>query len=307
MLVQKLRSVWIETPKWLRRSTQVSFGLSASLFGLGVAADALNWRWSEWGFFINVLTSLVGFLFGVPVAIIGLNAISENREREASIKQTRSLTIASWTRLSDAAKKLCTDELIDKPPVLAKVITDDFGTMCGDMADFGQDPHTSLTLFEVYSRLDAHADRMEQAIKDYLAGVGNQNLMLTHWITIRLNWDIINTIIRQRRLALDMNWLTEVQEARLFHYTREQQFPLQVPAGLIVTGRDGESYNGIKNYPDKVRALVGQDKAKILKSFLRIVDDTPVTFFMQESLQQKQRMVNLRDVVKDVDQSPFVR
>ncbi len=70
-----LAQTWADTGRGLRTACVVMWILAVLGTGAGAAGDLGGW-WDRWPFLTNLLSSLVGALFGVPIALIVLQRIA---------------------------------------------------------------------------------------------------------------------------------------------------------------------------------------------------------------------------------------
>ncbi|WP_326727763.1 hypothetical protein [Streptomyces phaeochromogenes] len=87
-----------ETPSPIRRGSLVLLVLGSVLAAVGVVGDALGW-WARQPFFTNLVSSITGFAFAVPVALLILSRVAEAQardyERRAALAFTQ-ISVASF-------------------------------------------------------------------------------------------------------------------------------------------------------------------------------------------------------------------
>jgi hypothetical protein len=82
--VNIIARLWKTTPIWVRRAAIAGWCAGAVLLVAGVLLDRTGWT-QRHGFLVNVMSSLVAFLMGVPVAVIAIGTLSDalSARREA--------------------------------------------------------------------------------------------------------------------------------------------------------------------------------------------------------------------------------
>ena len=216
-----MRGVWDETPVWLRGATKWSESFGLAMFAVGVGADAFNWTPSTWGFFVNMYSSFVAFLIGVPVALIGLDAVSKAREQTVGELQARRLTESTWRPLVENVHKLATNDLRSLPSAAVSKFVTEWHGLATTMSDFASDPNADLDT-EIKTKLENYSDAMKLALDELVATVGNRGVMSHRWISVRTNWEIINSLVRERRLGHALPWLESIEESRLRFYLKNE-------------------------------------------------------------------------------------
>ncbi|WP_089247062.1 hypothetical protein [Rhodococcoides kyotonense] len=303
----RLKNVWLETPKWLRTATLVSFAISAVLFVVGVIADALNWSPSEWGYFVNLYSSVTAFFVAVPIALIGLDAIAKEREQSAGREQTRRLTQAAWNPIVVDVLKLTTEDLTKKPLEAVQKFIAAWSKVPTAIQDYAVDGRENpLTYDEMKARLEDCVIEIESAFEDLKTAVGNRGVINHRWISIKSNLELLMTLVRERRLGYDMPWLEPIEESKLRFYFLKESSPLSLVMELWQRDENGNSFNGLKSMPNRIRRLATlQDKKALIRQFNSLNDELPVTLFSDRAIASKSSLQGMREIVQRVDASDF--
>jgi hypothetical protein len=302
-----VRRIWEQTPVWLRQWTKWSEGIGSILFLLGVAADALNWTPSDWGFFVNMYSSFVAFLIGVPVALIGLDAVSKAREQSAGEEQTRRLTHAAWSPIVENVSKLATDEQAINPVKAVQEFVNEWKVLGETVMCYARKEGDIYVDSALSGKLEEHADALETALSDLLSAVGNRGVINHRWISIQANWDLITTLVRERRIGYEMPWLKPGEESKLRYYFAPQNSPLNDLMDVWLKDDRGNSLNGMKTVPGRVRRLAEvATKKSLANQFVSINQDIPLALFSDRAIAAKQRLEGMRKVVQNVNASDFV-
>jgi hypothetical protein len=120
-----LARTWIETSPGLRSACLIMWagGLIGSV--LGTLGDLLGW-WYAWPFLTNLASSLVGALFGVPIALIVLQRIAATETHRQTRREVVRLARITVDELRDELTGLSPDlGLLSRLTNDLRVLTDD--------------------------------------------------------------------------------------------------------------------------------------------------------------------------------------
>lgn len=137
---RKVLSIWHDTPDWLRTTTGFSISIALGLFIIGVIADARNWAPSEWGYFVNLYSSITAFFVAVPIALIGLDAITETRRTQAERLKVDNQTVKAWDRFQEAVHEFCAPEVMELFRTLPMTPFNAYTFMRNEIRRYAQDP-----------------------------------------------------------------------------------------------------------------------------------------------------------------------
>ncbi|MET9841999.1 hypothetical protein ABZZ01_30065 [Streptomyces virginiae] len=79
---------WRESPASIRKIGLISISVGIALSATGVTLDVLG-CWSDFGFVVNLASSLTGFAFAVPVALVVLSRLAEEQATRAEQRRAR--------------------------------------------------------------------------------------------------------------------------------------------------------------------------------------------------------------------------
>lgn len=212
-LSREVRNVWRESPPWLKRGTKWSVGFGALLFVLGATADALNLRASEWGYFVNIYSSVTAFFIAVPVALIGLDAVNETRREAADKKAVNNLTKRAWDRFARAAAEYCIPgviEMLPKTPVevfrvystLRRTIREYVSTQPGA----GRNPSGYA---ELRNEIEQARDTIKSGLDDMIYALPLGRDIQLRWSFMRSRWRVLDAEIQIRRDELGLDWISD--------------------------------------------------------------------------------------------------
>jgi hypothetical protein len=207
----KIAAAWKESPGWLRRVSKQSRLLALILGVVGFYVDAVNWDPADWGLFVNSYSSVVAFLFGVPVALVGLNSINQEIQRYSEINQAEEFLRQSWLRFSIAVNQLCTDSSIEAVTTridelrVARIIA------YAGIHEWINSPRATLDRVVVHTELEKSAVAIERALQRINAELPATNVLNHRWLRLQGEWSVIDTMVRERRYGLGLTWLTDLK------------------------------------------------------------------------------------------------
>jgi len=106
-----LGQVWSQTSRRLRVSSIVLLVAALAGTAAGVVGDQRGW-WADHDFLVNLVSSLVSALFGLPVALIVIRHFTATEGRRLERAEAVRLGHSSARRLADVVTSLCPDRVL---------------------------------------------------------------------------------------------------------------------------------------------------------------------------------------------------
>ena len=240
---QQFVNVWRDSPDWLRTSTKVSVTLSIILFVLGVVADAQNWGVSEWGFAVNIYSSLTAFFLAVPIALVGLDAVSEMRRGESEILKVNNQTVKAWDRFANAVKDYCSPAAMD---VLTVKFADPYRSFDKVRREirtyvaaqpleplptnrYMQQPQVGLDVegyLSLRNKIEVAIVEIKTALDQIQSILPAESESKVRWFHLLRTWKVFSTEVQQRRDELDLASIDDHTFAAIDYKTSSEKHPL---------------------------------------------------------------------------------
>ncbi|ELB95048.1 hypothetical protein Rwratislav_00520 [Rhodococcus wratislaviensis IFP 2016] len=238
----------------------------------GVVGD-LHDVWTGLAFTLNVLTALIGFCIGVPVAFFIIATVVEQRADLIEAEAINTLTAEAWTGFRDAALSLCDDDLeevlIVRTPPMIELYRATL-TSARQHLDEGDDESLSNCLRVAGEDLK----EMLFAAKPMIPDSADYRVK---WISITNKWKLIDEQVRIRRMEKNLSWLHEDVDSVLSSLCDHRRTPLDdfyatfsIGAGTdhVVRAMDQVSKLFLKlanSETDTIRNLLFSDTASPLR------------------------------------------
>ena len=175
--------------------------VGAALFVIGLIGDDLCW-WQGLSFWPNAMTSLSGFFFGVPVALVLLSTITQEREDKSERDKLEQLSSTAWDQYVQRVTAFCAPDRIRVLHVAAK-----------QLAPIWADISTQITHFANWEGRGAQSDREKEyrtlnsrfrpwadEIEGLLRQIGNVlpagSDLQVEWVGVQRSWAVLDTYVK---------------------------------------------------------------------------------------------------------------
>lgn len=304
---QSVRQVWNETPMWLRTGTKWAEGIGWSLLVLGVVTDWRQWGPRDWGFSTNIYSSLVAFFIGVPVALIGLDAINESRQKAESIERAKSLRNKSWSAFADSVRKLCTVRNVNTFKILARDYGVGHDLAVDALKTFVQSTQNADDLKTLQLKFEEAALKLEGAMAEYKLRVPSQAGISFMWLSISGKWTDLSTFVKVQMFGLSVDWMDDINDARLRHFVGRSQPGVAVDRHMKAPAKEYDSFfTTAFEEPAVLRKLAGLDPALIPKEFEKKMSQDVSKNLTTAAGKDWKLLQNLADEVDKVEASNFL-
>ena len=197
---------WLQTiPIPLLKGTAAAFIAGFILFALGVWGDSSGW-WTNRPYLTNLISGLTGACFGIPLALVVFNNITEAISMRAERQALLRLAAVSCSNLSQAISAGYGDILTWVTSIhwiheASKSIP--FGRPGAVMRESGNDEDYSRDIRRWWNGIGRFCD-------NYLSR-GAPSLEVKNWSQIAAEWQAVKSL-SPRLHELGCFWITSVQE-----------------------------------------------------------------------------------------------
>jgi len=196
--------------------------MGTSLLLLGVAGDLFGW-WAGLSYLTNVLSSLTGACFGIPVALLLIAAITDRRTaaalrrdclRQGTLAADRLLASASPFAAANAAQDLVAPivEIADRIAALRQ-------TLDSPVSNDG-DAAIKHELGIVGRGINEGRRRMLEALPMSISDSER------HWAELSNSWRSINDVVRKDYAASDLPWMDDDTQQTLHALLHDKPNPV---------------------------------------------------------------------------------
>lgn len=224
MTTARDESIWMyfrRLPSWAQRLTWLLLCLGVFFTALGTIGDVKGWFWVDYGFAVNIATSFVAALFGIPVALVAVGWFTSSEARKQSRGDAHRLSINSWEDFEAAIVSYTAPAAIETLREDAYAIAESFRaiehliqTIPTEMrtAPNNYHPMTVATIDEF------QASGIRDEIRRSLAAVRWHTQILQgaiddevhnhrEWLSIIDKWAFLSSEVRVSRQQNDLCWM----------------------------------------------------------------------------------------------------
>ena len=178
----------------LRRLAIVLWVAGIALLALGVLGDRLSW-WSDRPFLANLVSSMVGACFGIPVAVLILQRLAAAQADALEMRNAARLTIGTIEEMRWAADRL----------VFKAAKTDTHSLLTGlsalvDSADLDAERVRHVRVADVKA--------LEEKMHSLRALLPEKRQLETAAFAFESAWSFLKVSVRARLAELGMHWLS---------------------------------------------------------------------------------------------------
>ncbi|WP_041181216.1 hypothetical protein [Mycobacterium canetti] len=205
--------------------------LGAGLFTAGLTGDCLGW-WKVLAFWPNAMTSLAGFFFGVPIALVLLSTIDQERENKSQRDKLEQLSSTAWDQFVHRVEAFCAPDRIEALHLVAKQLAPIWADIATQIVHFGRrdrgrhegtgKPDTEyLTLV---SRFLPWAEKIELLLSRIAVPAGSD--LQVEWVGVQRSWAVLDTYVKLQRFELGLSWFSDQVDTRLQHKMLREGNPI---------------------------------------------------------------------------------
>ncbi|GJO17858.1 hypothetical protein NJB1507_08330 [Mycobacterium marinum] len=212
--------------------------VSLWLTDVGIGFDKPHWitryngAWlREHSYVPNILAGFTGFLVGVPVALVVLQAVIGKREDNVEIAKAKRVSAAAWgdfrsavTEFASSTRRnaLLNDALTDVYPLYEEIYKR-LRDYRGEKPFFPptQEQHDKLIAY-----LKSKETKFKTEINSVTTKVGNIDELLKLWSRVLSTWSVVNVYVRSRRIELDLPWFSDDSNSTLVSALATTESPL---------------------------------------------------------------------------------
>lgn len=204
-------STWNDYPDGTRGLFTASIVIGAVLVIAAVVLDLLG-MWPHWTFLPNLVNSLAGFFIGVPVALVLLETLTNERENN----KIERLSCAAWTDFADRVRAFCSDARIralddaeQKLAELWRAIRDELLTYMPEHSKAIVHLPKDETYTAFQERMKRWCQQMTNQCTSIDKAVGNAASLEPEWLAIRRSWTLLDVMVKVQRIGADLEWLPD--------------------------------------------------------------------------------------------------
>lgn len=213
-----------------RRAAAVSIFMGAALVIIGVVGDCRGW-WHDLSFVPNAITSLAGFFVGVPVALVLLSTITQEREDKSERDKLEQLSSTAWEQFAQRVTAFCAPDRIRVLHLAAKRLAPvwaDSSTQIRRFAgwDRGEAPADQEEYRALNSRFRPWADEIDGLLRhiDNVLPAGSD--LQVEWVGVQRSWAVLDTYVKLQRFERGLGWIEDPIDSRLQHKMIRENNPI---------------------------------------------------------------------------------
>ncbi|WP_139812255.1 hypothetical protein [Prescottella equi] len=226
------REFWREFPRWAKRIAAVALTVSALGLISGTLVFGNTAWWDAKGFFVNVMTSLVGALLGIPVAVILIGWFTAYNATRLERRSARRTTERAWTDFSESAQENVEQQIIDNGLEWGSAVEEKTRTLLNTLAAYAElrkdkeegEHRLSSETIDLRPLFDAVVEdhrAMHEALGTLRIQMGSRIDWQRGWSDLRLRWTFISTEVRRIRYGQELSWIPAKSELVIETYLFE--------------------------------------------------------------------------------------
>lgn len=307
----ELKDYWKQLPDWAKwvAATLPTLGLLGAFVGIFVL-DETEW-WDPKGFGVNVATSFVGALVGIPLAVVVIGWFTSEHLDRLQIPAITEVTEEAWMAFREAVLRAASESIYmslydDAQEVDRKAQTlierlehhqRANGISSSDIYDPVVEIPESDDYFIAESELRDLTRELQEATKAVRFSIGEREDWHREWVAARLRWVFISTEVRRQRYSQRLSWMLPENEVNLETLVYEGS-PVQA-ASLILS-----HYEEFAEILDN-NLVLGLGDALSPKDHYRAVASIKVSPLRDSCGSACQRMADLRWAIDEADKDPW--
>ena len=239
----KLKAYWSALPRFAKIAFFLSITLGVALLVLGVKGDSSRF-WDERGFLANITTSLVGALFGVPLAVVVIGWFTASHSSRIQSAATTQLAHTAWQQFGESViactPPAITNSLISESTAIAlsyseikrvvsqarAVSTPDYKYLHRRVPDWSLNSNADTTEGQVREQAAAALDELRTATALLRGAVGYPAEYQRDWAVLSARWAFLSSNVRVLRYSSGSPWIPVQFESVFDHLVRDQGSPL---------------------------------------------------------------------------------
>ncbi|OPX05533.1 hypothetical protein [Mycobacterium sp. AT1] len=243
------------------KTRQVAFGASmiigAAFFCTGVIGDWRGW-WNGLGFVPNAITSLAGFFFGVPIALVLLSTLTDEREERSQLNKLRGLSDAAWQDFSDRVHEFCTQGRIDALRLAGGDLANRWQSMSALLQSCWEfDP---IPQFKLGLELAPVATEIEALVVSFRRSFDDRAKDLQiKWVGLQRSWAVLDSYVKIQRFERRQSWLSPDIDSSIQDWLRGDAHPMtEFLSQHLSTGALSGVSLQMEQVPELLRSLESQ-------------------------------------------------
>lgn len=213
----KLRDYWRQLPGWAKVAAILlpSIGVVGAIIGT-FFVDVSDW-WDPRGFGVNVATSLIGALVGIPLAVVVIGWFTTNHVDSIEVAEITNSTERAWSEFHDAALRTV-------PPTTTSSLVDDskhVDALVMNLQDIVRDYAEYLMrsdgviegvgapeeLVATLAGIGGSTTELKSAIGRVRGAIGSVAEHQSDWADLRIRWTYLSTEVRRQRYGHGLGWI----------------------------------------------------------------------------------------------------
>lgn len=306
----KLGAYWSALPPYGKALFFLSIGVGLALLVVGVTGDYQNW-WDGRNFATNILTSLVGALFGVPLAVVVIGWFTATHLDRLQVEETTTVTEDAWAVFREAALRTCSENLaeglyddaaavdraaltlIDRLKQHQEANGVSPTNIYDDVSELADSQENSAAITE----LGELAHNLQDATRRVRMTIGEREQWHREWVTVRLRWTFISTEVRRLRHSQRLVWIPPELEVDLTALVDDSS-----PVARL--SRDLDLYEEFADILDN-NLVLGLEDALAPREYFRVLSSIRVSPLTTSCMSALQIMGDLRWAIENADRSTW--
>lgn len=224
-----MKEVWDDFGSATRKLFGGMWLVGFSLLIICSIADIAHASWLQNRPFIpNVLAGLVGFLIGVPVALVGLATITTQREEKAARDRVQAMAQLAWNQFRDAVYEISNEERLSTFRSVAEMIVQHHNEARERLLSYREltsptnEDHRHLQFFIEYSKGTWRPSMMQMDNQ-----IGTKKNLGPRWHAIVRDWLTLDQYVRLQCLEQRLLWFDRPLDSQLQQIVNADLHPMK--------------------------------------------------------------------------------
>lgn len=236
----KFKEFWTKFPRWAKRTAGVAVAVSLVITILGTLVFGVTDWWNDQSFIVNIASSLVGALIGIPIAVIAIGWFTEFNANRMEVDSVRETTERAWSDFERSAARSAptdvTEHLLDDALEAEKAFGELVDYLIGyqEMRQLPAREKRAYNFGPLFEGISSHHWDLTRSLIAVRKRMGLPDEHQRRWADLRLRWTFLSTEVRRLRYAQKLTWMPSEQELAIEAYIDAGSPLAQVSAQLDV-------------------------------------------------------------------------
>jgi hypothetical protein len=171
------------------------------------------------------MTSLSGFFFGVPIALVLLSTLTDEREERSDLKRLNGLSDSAWDEFSTRVRLFCSDDRINALRLAGGAVAEKWSSL-HQLMQSCRTPTALIEHFRLALTLSLTASELDDLLARISEAVPTSTDLAIEWVGIQRSWAVLDSYVKIQRFELRQPWLPADLDSKVQYRLRDATSPI---------------------------------------------------------------------------------